>query len=194
MSDSTPSDRTMQAMLTIADTVETAGDWHIAAVQIRAFVEDYRRVVAERDVLAAELKLSKEKIDDYDELNTDYRELQADLAEKQGDAAHAACVEYDKRVRELGSQLAVVHEANQHHCGLLSEQGVRLRVMEKAFQAYFDFHDQYEIREGHRKKCGRWNGLACSCGGEEVDTAAREVLPAPPSSGSQDAAAGGDER
>lgn len=51
------------------------------------------------------------------------------------------------------------------------------RDLEAALRAYYTFHTSYEIREGHRKKCNRWAGLECTCGGDDILALVRDVLP-----------------
>lgn len=44
--------------------------------------------------------------------------------------------------------------------------------MQAAFHDYFYFHENFDIREGHRKRCNRWKGLECTCDGEKIRAAA----------------------
>jgi hypothetical protein len=40
--------------------------------------------------------------------------------------------------------------------------------MQAAFHDYFYFHENFDIREGHRKRCNRWKGLECTCDGDKI--------------------------
>lgn len=52
----------------------------------------------------------------------------------------------------------------------------RILALRNALHDYLAFHTSYDIREGHRKRCGRWRGLSCDCHGERVEKAANNVL------------------
>jgi hypothetical protein len=49
-------------------------------------------------------------------------------------------------------------------------------VLKTALRDLYEFYAANDTREGHAKRCNRWKGLGCTCGGTRVRDAAKLAL------------------
>ena len=60
--------------------------------------------------------------------------------------------------------------------GTVAALRARIHDLEIALLSYHTFHHNYEIREGHRKRCKRWRGFDCDCGGDDIEAMVQTAL------------------